>query len=94
MRNDEDRLTTCFWPYLSQFLSVLHDIGLVLKLAGSNFQTRTPTCGYPTPAIPYVHKRKKAKPHISKPFVDHNVSLKPICNLCSIGHWEIAGACL
>jgi len=43
MRNGEDRLTTRFWPYLSQFLSVLHDLGLVLKLAGTRFLTRTRT---------------------------------------------------
>jgi len=37
----EDRLTTCFWPYLIQFLSDLHDLGLILKLTGQGILTRT-----------------------------------------------------
>ncbi len=39
-RKDRDGLKTCIWQYLSQFLSDLDDLGLILKLADRRIQAR------------------------------------------------------
>ena len=47
MRNGWDTLKWMFYQYLIHFSSVLSDLGLVLKLAGTGMRTRTRTRAYP-----------------------------------------------